>query len=175
MRLSRRAQGALAISIWLVVVAVGTLALGVLEESPRVLSPLQADFYLIDQMRAVRPEFHELLSSYAGAPRYTVVAEAGPDGGTVTGQLTTTFRSPSDGELGEVVFRLLPNAARIYGGGSLTVREIRRAGQPVEVRGALGTKLVGNATISELEPGLLVASPDGDSMFEQVRVEIPAR
>lgn len=38
----------------------------------------------------------------------------------------------------------------------------------------LGTKLVGSATISELEPGLLVASPEGDSMFEQVRVEIPA-
>lgn len=37
----------------------------------------------------------------------------------------------------------------------------------------LGTKLVGNATISELEPGLIVASPEGDSLFEQVRVQIP--
>lgn len=39
----------------------------------------------------------------------------------------------------------------------------------------LGTKLVGNARISALEPGVLVVSPDGDSMFEQQRVDIPAR
>lgn len=37
----------------------------------------------------------------------------------------------------------------------------------------LGTKMVGNAVISEIEPGLIVVSPEGDSLFEQVRVEIP--
>ncbi|MEN1957796.1 hypothetical protein [Luteimonas changyuni] len=39
----------------------------------------------------------------------------------------------------------------------------------------LGTKLVGNATISALEPGVVVVSPEGDSVFEQQRVEIPPR
>lgn len=39
----------------------------------------------------------------------------------------------------------------------------------------LGTKLVGNATISALEPGVVVVSPDGDSMFEPHRAEIPPR
>ena len=39
----------------------------------------------------------------------------------------------------------------------------------------LGTKLVGNATISALEPGVVVVGPEGDSLFEQQRVEIPPR
>lgn len=38
---------------------------------------------------------------------------------------------------------------------------------------ALGTRLVGNATISAIEPGVLVLSPEGDSLFEAQRVEIP--
>lgn len=37
----------------------------------------------------------------------------------------------------------------------------------------LGTKLVGNATVSALEPGVVVVSPEGDSLFEPQRVEIP--
>ncbi|MBJ6980270.1 hypothetical protein [Luteimonas sp. MC1895] len=39
----------------------------------------------------------------------------------------------------------------------------------------MGTKLVGNATISALEPGVVVISPDGDSLFEPHRAEIPPR
>ena len=39
----------------------------------------------------------------------------------------------------------------------------------------MGTKLVGNATISALEPGVVVVSPEGDSLFEPHRAEIPPR
>ena len=37
----------------------------------------------------------------------------------------------------------------------------------------MGTKLVGNATISALEPGVVVVSPDAGSRYEPQRVDIP--
>ncbi len=40
---------------------------------------------------------------------------------------------------------------------------------------SVGTKLVGDATISALEPGVVVVSPAAGSMVEPQRVEIPAR
>src|SRR5690606_21420744 len=65
------------------------------------------------------------------------------------------------------------------GGGTCYARAgdvLREAGDRWEQVAAfdLGTKLVGNAAISAIEPGVLVLSPDGDSRFEPARVEIPA-
>lgn len=60
-----------------------------------------------------------------------------------------------------------------YDRAGYVLREVDGAWTPV-ADFPLGTKLVGNATISALEPGLVVTSPDGDSMAEPQRVEIPA-
>lgn len=61
-----------------------------------------------------------------------------------------------------------------YERGGYVLRESDGAWAPA-VDFPLGTKLVGNATISALEPGVVVVSPDGDSMFEPHRAEIPPR
>lgn len=61
-----------------------------------------------------------------------------------------------------------------YDRSGYVLREVDGAWAPV-AEFPMGTKLVGNATISALEPGVVIISPDGDSLFEPHRAEIPPR
>lgn len=61
-----------------------------------------------------------------------------------------------------------------YDRGGYVLREVDGAWKAV-ADFPLGTKLVGNATISALEPGVVVVSPEGDSLFEPHRAGIPSR
>ncbi len=85
-----------------------------------------------------------------------------------------------DGQPGEEALLLYTlegcggDGGNYYERGGYVLREADGAWAPV-ADFPLGTKLVGNATISALEPGVVVVSPDGDSMFEPHRAEIPPR
>ena len=84
-----------------------------------------------------------------------------------------------DGQPGEEALLLYTlegcgGGGNYYERGGYVLREADGAWAPV-ADFPLGTKLVGNATISALEPGVVVVSPDGDSMFEPHRAEIPPR
>lgn len=59
-----------------------------------------------------------------------------------------------------------------YDRSGYVLREVGGAWKPV-AEFPMGTKLVGNATISALEPGAVIISPDGDSRFEPHRAEVP--
>lgn len=81
----------------------------------------QAQAFVDRQAAALQPEFQSDLQALAQAPRYTIVATADPQGGTVAGRLSVLYTNQEGGPLNELVFRLYPNASTIYGGGSLEV------------------------------------------------------
>jgi hypothetical protein len=60
----------------------------------------------------------------AAAPRYTIDASLDPVSGSLAGHLMLRYANTSDQPLSDIVFRLLPNAKTIYGGGSLSVYRV---------------------------------------------------
>lgn len=83
-----------------------------------------------------------------------------------------------DGQPGDEALLLYTMQACGDGGGNYydrngyVLREQDGGWQPV-AEFSLGTKLVGNATVSAFAPGVVVVSPEEGSMVEPQRVEIP--
>jgi hypothetical protein len=67
----------------------------------------------------------------AGLPSYQIDATFDPELATIRAQEILRFPNPGAAALGEIVFRLLPNATSIYGGGSLAIQGIWRGAEPV--------------------------------------------
>lgn len=81
---------------------------------------------------ALQPEFQDDLSDLAAAPHYNIDARVDLEDMSVDGQVSVSYVNRADEALSEIVFRLLPNAASIYGGGSLSVNKVTRAGQELD-------------------------------------------
>jgi hypothetical protein len=110
--------------------------------------------YLDRQAAAMRPAFWDDVQGLAQAPRYTIEATVVPTTGYVSGHMTVDYTNRTGDRLSDLAFRLYPNAAYVYGGGSLTVDEVSRDGM------ALETTLSEDGTVLSvlLDPPL---EPDG--------------
>jgi len=87
-----------------------------------------------DQRQVLRPDLRAEVD-LSPLPSYTITAVVDTATATLRGDEYVTFSNPAGGALDRAVFRLLPNAASIYGGGSLTIEEVTRgeAAAPWEV------------------------------------------
>ena len=90
------------------------------------------------------------------------------------------FMRELDGQPGEEALLLYTMQACGEGGGGnyydrngYVLREQAGEWQPV-AEFSLGTSLVGNATVSAFAPGVIVVTPEQDTIMEPQRVEIPA-
>jgi hypothetical protein len=130
-------------------VAVAAL-LGVTRLSGPWLESFEAAAYVNRQTAAMRPIFRGNVQGLAQAPRYTIEATAVPTTGRVSGRMTIAYTNRTGVTLSDMAFRLYPNATSVYGGGSLSVTEVARAGT------ALETTLSQSDTVLEvpLDPAL---------------------
>lgn len=117
-------------------------------------TPDPVDPFLRRQAAALRPEFRDDLRGLTDVPRYTIEATVSPERGTVDGTLRVRYVNRSSTRLDRLVFRLLPNAPAIYGGGRLDVRAVTRNGSPV----ATSVSHAGTALSVPLRPRL---APNG--------------
>ncbi len=97
-------------------------------------SQASADDYLTRQASALRPGYEAALEALRDAPRYTLLATLQPEANRVQGQMSVTYTNRSSNDLAEIVFRLLPNAGSIYGGGALTVEAASYKANPLQFR-----------------------------------------
>lgn len=79
---------------------------------------------------ALRPDAGQLDPAEA-MPRYRIVATVNLADAILHGQEEVTLHNPGGAPMDVAVFRLLPNARPIYGGGSLTVERVERDGREV--------------------------------------------
>ena len=113
--------------------------------------------YLARQTVALRPAFHHHLNAIPDMSFYDINASVDLQHATVEGELTLRYTNTMDSPLSELVFRLLPNAKTIYGGGSLTVGSVTQGSR------ALAFVLSPDQTVMHvplsrrLEPGQTVA------------------
>jgi hypothetical protein len=91
-----------------------------------------AGAFMDKQSAALLSAFHSDLEALADAPRYTLQATLDPQTGSLTGQLNVRYTNTADESLSELVFRLLPNAKSIYGGGSLGVSSAKQGENPLK-------------------------------------------
>lgn len=108
---------------------------------------------LEQQGAALQPRFRAELNGLAQAPRYTIQASVDPRTGQVTGQMSVQYTHRGAQPLTELVFRLLPNARAIYGGGSLTVENVTQEGQALQTSMALGHAVLRVPLPQALQPG----------------------
>ena len=94
--------------------------------------PAASDAFLARQAAALRPAFRADLEALADAPRYTIEASIDPELGSVAGAMRLDYTNTTGETLTDLAFRLFPNAESIYGGGSLSVTSVARAGTPLE-------------------------------------------
>lgn len=80
--------------------------------------------YLDNQVRALQLPFQHHLDVMADSPFYQIDALVDLEKATVEGQLRLDYTNTTGRSLAELVFRLLPNATSIYGGGSLVVETV---------------------------------------------------
>jgi len=71
-------------------------------------------------------------SAGATPPHYTMHVDANYEAASFTGELLVVVSNTAGAELGELFFRLYPNAVGIYGGASLRVTETSVEGRAVE-------------------------------------------
>jgi hypothetical protein len=82
-----------------------------------------------EQRQVLRPDLRAEID-LAPLPSYTIVATIDLTTATLQAEQHVYLTGPTDHPLDSIVFRLLPNAKTIYGGGSLTVDQIRRGAAP---------------------------------------------
>ncbi len=85
---------------------------------------------LDEQALALRPGVRESVD-LSVFPSYRITAALDLDASTLQGSERVTFMNPGGQPLPDLVFRILPNATSIYGGGSLTVSRVSRGGAVV--------------------------------------------
>jgi aminopeptidase N len=91
-----------------------------------------APAYLERQTSALQPSFRHELSALSAASYYYIDASVDLDNATVKGVLNLRFTNVTDRSLSELVFRLLPNANTIYGGGSLSIDTVSQGSQSLD-------------------------------------------
>jgi hypothetical protein len=97
---------------------------------PRLLRRTESpDESLERQALALREPFHSDMNLVQAAPYYTIAATVDPDSGSVSGEMTVRYTNRSSAALEAIPFRLYPNAATIYGGGSMSVEAITQSDQ----------------------------------------------
>jgi hypothetical protein len=69
----------------------------------------------------------------AGAPRYEIRLTVDWDSGAFGGNASVTVENTSPTAIGEVIFRLFPNNASLYGNAFLRVTEARLGGETLEI------------------------------------------
>lgn len=105
------------------------------------------------QAEALQPYFRSELNGLAQAPRYTIQASVDPRTGQVTGQMSVQYTHRGAQTLTDLVFRLLPNAQAIYGGGSLSVEKVAQDGQSLQTTLAQGRTVLRVPLPQPLQPG----------------------
>jgi hypothetical protein len=102
----------------------GTLFLGLLFNQASPTAPMQRaelEPHLQEQAPALLSGYENHLAQLSQAPHYTIQAWIDPDARKIEGEMKVVYTHRAAGPEQEVVFRLLPNAASIYGGGSINV------------------------------------------------------
>ncbi|MHB1319394.1 MAG: hypothetical protein ACYCYF_12320, partial [Anaerolineae bacterium] len=80
---------------------------------------------LDDQAYLLRPELRSEVD-LSGLPYYTINARLDLGAATITAEERVALANPAAQPLDTAVFRLLPNAASIYAGGSLVIEDVTR-------------------------------------------------
>jgi hypothetical protein len=135
----------------------GTLFLGLLFNQGSPTAPMQSaelPSHLQEQAPALLAGNENQLARLSQAPHYTIQAWIHPDARTIEGQMKLVYTHRAAEPEQEVVVRLLPNAASIYGGGSLNVH----TGLP--------------STLSEDGTTLYIRLPEPVQQNEQVEIEL---
>ena len=96
-----------------------------------ITAPDLAQGFLQRQAAAMRPDHEAEWEGLTEIPRYQIRATVDPDSGEISGEMDLRFTNLSQDEIGQLAFRLYPNASSIYGGGSLTVTQATLAGNPL--------------------------------------------
>ncbi len=108
---------------------------------------------LEQQEAALQPRFRSELNGLAQAPRYALRASVDPRTGRVLGQMSVQYTHRGAQAVTDLVFRLLPNAQAIYGGGSLTVENVTQEGQALQAAPAQGRTVLRVLLAQALQPG----------------------
>ncbi len=123
---------------------------------------------LEQQGAALRPRFRAELNGLAQAPRYFIQASVDPRTGQVTGQMSVQYTHRGAQPLTELVFRLLPNAQAIYGGGSLSVANVAQNGRSLQTTLAQGRTVLRAPLLQPLQPGQTI------TLSLAFRAQVPA-
>lgn len=115
------------------------------------------DSYLERQARALQPAFRADLAALSQAPRYTLSASVDPKAGKLIGQMRVQYTNTTAQALSELVFRLLPNARTIYGGGNLTIVQATRGETALQIEPARDGTSLRLPLTQPLEPGQTIS------------------
>ena len=122
----------------LLVLSVALLAIPGLQSPKPVVAQQRGavpeDPYLTRQALAMQPLYRSDVADLSQIPRYRIWASFDPTSALVRGELTLRYTNVTNTLLTELVFRLYPNAATIYGGGSLTVTSLECRGRALVAR-----------------------------------------
>jgi hypothetical protein len=128
-----------------------------------------SDTYLARQAAALRPAFRADLEALADAPRYSIEASIDPELGSVAGAMRLDYTNTSGETLTDLAFRLFPNSESIYGGGSLSVTSVARAGTPLESESS------GDGTVLWVQLERPLAPGESLSLDLTFSAQVPAR
>ena len=113
--------------------------------------------YLARQTVALRAPFRHHLNAISDMSFYRINATLDLQNATVEGELTVRYTNTAERSLSELVFRLLPNAKTIYGGGSLTVGSVTRGSRALDFVLSSDQTVMRVPLSRRLEPGQTVA------------------
>jgi hypothetical protein len=104
----------------------------------RDLSPVssgpQRAAYIDRQVQALRADSRDSVAALGDVPLYTIEAAVNPSTGRIQAVSQMAYTNRTGVYLPDLVFRLLPNARSIYGGGTLTVDSVSRGDEQVTVQ-----------------------------------------
>jgi hypothetical protein len=98
----------------------------------QVAGSIDSPVFLEQQAMALRPEFRDIIDQLEEVPRYDITATVNLTEAVVTGHLRVLYTNTSNGSLTELEFRLLGNAAPLYGSGRTSVSNVQAGGMDVE-------------------------------------------
>jgi hypothetical protein len=108
------------------VYTIGLLAVLLLAMIPAIgpRGHASAPAYLSRQTAALRAPYRHQVQALSDATYYRIEASLDLQNATVAGTVNLRYTNTADRSLSELVFRLLPNAQTIYGGGNLSVESV---------------------------------------------------
>jgi len=105
------------------------------------------------QEAALLPDARQDLAGLAGIPSYTMAVDIDYAAGAFRGASRVSYTNQETVPLKSLYFRLLPNAGKSYGGGSLEVTQVKVGGQPAGTRLSLFDSVLEVALAQPLEAG----------------------